>query len=176
MVAHTTGVTFRVAISALATLLFVGSAAAQSRTTVSSASKESPFAPLAGSWSGAGTIDLANGKHEPIKCRAAYDVLEDQNKLQLNLHCASQSYNFDLRASATYSAGAITGNWSESSRNAAGTLSGKVEGAGFQVVAKGQAFSANLNLVTRGANQSVTIKSHDAQAEVRGATISLQRG
>ena len=106
---------------------------------------------------------------------AAYDVLEDQNKLQLNLHCASQSYNFDLRASAVYSGGAITGNWSESSRNAAGTLSGKIEGAGFQVVAKGQTFSANLNLATRGANQSVTITSQDAQAEVRGATITLRR-
>ena len=176
MVVHTTGVTFRAATSALGLLLFVGYAAAQNRTTVGSASKESPFAPLAGSWSGAGTIDLANGKHEPIKCRASYDVLENQNKLQLNLHCASQSYNFDLRASATYSGGAITGNWSESSRNAAGTLSGKVEGTGFQVVAKGQSFSANLNLATRGANQSVTIKSQDAQAEVRGATITLRRG
>jgi hypothetical protein len=30
--------------------------------------------------------------------------------------------------------------------------------------------------VTRGANQSVTIKSQDAQAEVRGATITLRRG
>jgi hypothetical protein len=172
----TAGVTFRAAMSSLAILLFIGHAAAQSKTTVGSASKESPFAQLAGSWSGAGTIDLANEKHEPIKCRASYDVLEDQNKLQLNLHCASQSYNFDLRASATYSAGAITGNWSESSRNAAGTLSGKIEGAGFQVVAKGQTFSANLNLMTRGDKQSVTIKSQDAQAEVRGATITLQRG
>jgi hypothetical protein len=66
----------------LAVLLFVGYAAAQSRTTVGAASGGSPFAPLAGSWSGAGTIDLA------------YDVLEEQNKLQLNLHCASESYNF----------------------------------------------------------------------------------
>jgi hypothetical protein len=176
MAAHMTGLTFRAAMSALAILVFVGPAAAQSKTTVGSASKESPFAPLAGSWSGGGTIDLANGKHEPIKCRASYDVLENQNKLQLNLHCASQSYNFDLRASAAYSGGAITGNWSESSRNAAGTLSGKVEGAGFHVVAKGQTFSANLSLATRGANQSVTIRSQDEQAEVRGATITLRRG
>ena len=69
MAAHMTGLTFRAAMSALAILLFVGHAAAQSKTTVGSASKESPFAELAGSWSGAGTIDLANGKHEPIKCR-----------------------------------------------------------------------------------------------------------
>jgi hypothetical protein len=89
---------------------------------------------------------------------------------------ASDSYNFDLRGSATYAAGAITGTWSESTRNAAGTLSGKVEGVGFQVVAKGPAFTADLNLVTRGDKQSVTIRSQDAQAEVRGATITLQRG
>ena len=172
----TTGVMFRGITSTLAILLFVGYAAAQNRTTVGSVSRESPFAPLAGSWSGAGTIDLNNGKHEPIRCRASYDVLDDQNKLQLNLHCASESYNFDLRASAAYSGGAITGTWSESSRNAAGSLSGKVEGVGFQVLAKGQTFSANLNLVTHGDKQSVTINSQDPQAEVRGATITLRRG
>jgi hypothetical protein len=103
-------------------------------------------------------------------------LLEEQNKLQLNIHCASDSYNFDLRGSATYAAGTITGTWSESTRNAAGTMSGKVEGAGFQVVAKGPTFTANLNLVTRGDKQSVTIKSHDAKADVQGATITLQRG
>ena len=65
---------------------------------------------------------------------------------------------------------------SESSRNAAGTMSGKVAGAGFQVVAKGPTFTANLNLVTRGDKQSVTIKSPDAKADVQGATITLQRG
>jgi hypothetical protein len=135
-----------------------------------------PFGPLAGSWSGFGTINLANGKHEPIKCRASYDVLDEQNKLQLNINCASDSYKFDLRGSATYSGGAITGNWSESTRNAAGTMSGKVEGAGFQVVAKGPTFTANLNLMTRGDKQLVTIKSQNEQAEVQGATINLQRG
>ena len=55
-------------------------------------------------------------------------------------------------------------------------MSGKVEGVGFQVVAKGRTFTANLNLVTRGDRQSVTIKSQDAQADVQGATIILQRG
>jgi len=174
MVANPT--TLRAVTSALALLFLVGYAGAQGRATVGSAPSENPFAQLAGGWSGAGTIDLANGRHEPIKCRASYDVLETQNKLQLNIHCASDSYNFDLRASATYSADAITGTWSESTRNAAGTLSGKVEGAGFRVVAKGQTFGADLNLITQGDKQSVTIKSQDEKADVRGATITLQRG
>jgi hypothetical protein len=168
--------TFRAVASALALVFFVGYAGAQGRATVGSAPSENPFAELAGGWSGAGTIDLANGRNEPIKCRASYDVLDAQNKLQLNIHCASDSYNFDLRASATYSAGAITGTWSEATRNAAGTLSGKVEGAGFRVVAKGQTFGADMNLVTQGNKQSVTIKSQDEKAQVRGATITLQRG
>jgi hypothetical protein len=158
----------RGATTALALMFLVGYAGAQGRTTVGSASGESPFSQLAGAWSGAGTIDLANGRHEPIKCRASYDVLETQSKLQLNIHCASES--------ATHSADAISGTWSESTRNAAGTLSGKVGGAGFQVVAKGPTFSASLNLVTQGDKQSVTIRSQDEKADVRGATITLQRG
>ena len=136
----------------------------------------SPFAAMSGSWSGSGTITTSNGNKERIRCRAKYDVDGAGSSLDLILRCASDSYNFDLRGSATYAAGAITGTWSESSRNAAGTLSGKVEGVGFQVVAKGPTFTANLDLVTRGDKQSVTIKSHDANADVQGATITLQRG
>lgn len=166
-------------VAALALTIFVfsdGGGNAQSRATQGLAPSEGPFGQLAGSWSGSGTIDLSSGRREPIKCRASYDVLEDQNKLQLNIHCASDSYNFDLRGSATYAAGTITGTWSKSTRNAAGTMSGKVEGVGFQVVAKGPTFTANLNLLTRGDKQSVTIKSQDAKADVQGATITLQRG
>lgn len=163
-------------VLALTMLLFMGGDGNAQPATTGSAPSASPFDQLAGSWSGSGTIDLSNGRHEAIKCRASYDVLEEQSKLQLNIRCASDSYNFDLRGSANYAAGAITGTWSESSRNAAGTLSGKVEGVGFQVVAKGPTFTANLDLVTRGDKQSVTIKSQDTNANVQGATITLQRG
>ena len=135
-----------------------------------------PFQKLAGQWSGNGTIELSNGTHEPIRCRAAYDVLEQQSNLQLNIRCASESYGFDLRASATYAAGAITGTWSEATRNAAGTISGKADGDRFQVVAKGPAFTASLTLVTRGNRQSVTIQSQDEKTRVKGASIALQRG
>lgn len=160
-------VLMRRATLALVLFLFVG---ATGHTQDSA-----PFASLTGQWSGSGTIDLASGGREPIKCRAAYDVLGEQSNLQLNIRCASDSYNFDLRASATYAAGAITGTWSEATRNAAGTLSGKSQGDNFHVLAKGPTFTANLSLVTRGDKQSVVIKSQDAQASVRGVTITLRR-
>ena len=151
--------------AALALLLFVGAGHAQSAA---------PFGALAGQWSGAGTIELSSGR-EPIKCRAAYDVLEDLKILQLNIRCASESYNFDLRASANYTAGAITGSWSESTRNAAGTISGKADGDRFHVVATGPTFTAALTLVTRGNKQSVTIKSQNDKSSVKGVSITLQR-
>ena len=139
------------------------------------AQRVAPFERLAGSWSGSGTIDLSNGTHESIKCRAAYDVPAGQAKLQLNIRCASDSFNFDLRASANYSAGVISGNWSESTRNAAGTISGRAEGDRFQVVAKASSFAASLTVITHGARQSVSIRSHDSQAALRGASINLKR-
>ena len=134
-----------------------------------------PFNRLAGQWSGSGKIELSDGTHESIKCRAAYDALGDQSKLQLNIRCASDSFSFDLRASANYSAGAITGNWSESTRNIAGTISGRADGDRFQVVARASSFGATLTVITHGGRQSIVIRSHDAQGSIKGASISLKR-
>lgn len=134
-----------------------------------------PFGRLAGQWSGSGTIDLANGAREPIKCRASYDVLDQDKNLQLSIRCASDSYNFDLHGAATYSAGAITGSWSEMTRNAGGTLTGQADENRVQVLAKSSSFSATLTLVTHGDRQTVSIKAQDAQASVKGASINLRR-
>jgi len=136
---------------------------------------QAPFDRLAGQWSGSGTIELSNNTHESIRCRAAYDVLSEQRKLQLNIRCASDSFNFDLRASANYSGGAITGNWSESVRNAAGTISGRADGDRFQVVARASSFAATLTLLTHGGRQSVVIRSHDSQAGIKAVSINLRR-
>ena len=154
------------AILALMVLLFIGAGAYA----------QAPFNRLAGQWSGSGTIDMANGARERIKCRAAYDVLGDQRQLQLNIRCASESYHFDLRASATYSAGAISGTWSESTRGIGGAISGRADGEHFQVVARASSFVATLALVTHGGHQSVSIKTQDPQADIKGVSIILRRG
>jgi hypothetical protein len=136
-----------------------------------------PFARLAGHWQGGGQINLSEGNSEPIKCRAAYDVLDSAgNDLQLNIRCAGQSYSFDLRGSAKAAGDQISGTWSEAMRNAAGTLSGVGRGDRFQVTANGSSFSVSLTLITRGSSQSITIRSADPQSEFKGASIELQRG
>ena len=139
------------------------------------AQRIAPFDRLAGHWSGSGTIELSNGSHETIRCRAAYDVLREHSKLQLNIRCAGEGANFDLRANADYSAGAISGYWSESSRGASGTISGRAEGDRFQVVARAASFVATLTLVTHGGRQSVTIRSQDPQSTIKAVSVNLRR-
>jgi len=134
-----------------------------------------PFKRLAGQWAGSGIIELTDGRREPIRCRASYDVPTDQRNLQLNIRCASDSYNFDLRASATYSAGSVSGTWSETTRLVSGTISGRADSEHIQVVAKASSFSASLTLVTHGARQSVMIRAHSTEAGIKGVSMNLRR-
>jgi hypothetical protein len=131
-----------------------------------------PFAALAGSWSGGGTLTMADGRAEPLRCRASYDVGGGSN-LSLNLRCASDSYNFDLKSDVEYQGGAIRGSWNESSRNASGSISGRANGNQIQAAATGPNFTANLSLVTQGNRQSVSIRS--AGSEISGVTVALNR-
>jgi hypothetical protein len=134
-----------------------------------------PFERLAGQWAGSGTIDLSNGTREPIKCRASYDLLAEQHRLQLNIRCASDSYNFDLFSSVVLAGHTVSGSWSESTRSVAGTISGTAEGDRVQVHAESAGFNANLSLVTHGDRQTVSINTPDPKAGIKGATISLRR-
>jgi len=132
-----------------------------------------PFASLSGSWSGGGTISLASGASERIRCRAAYDVGSGGRAVQLSIRCASDSYNFDLAGSVVSQGGAITGTWSESSRGVNGTVSGRASGNQIQAYAQGSGFSAGLSLATHGNRQSVVIRP--TGADVTSVSIALAR-
>jgi hypothetical protein len=116
----------------------------------------SPFAALAGNWSGGGVLQSADGTQERLRCRAGYDV--GGVELRLTLRCASASYNFDLTSDVQYRGGAITGSWREASRNAGGTLSGRAGNGRIEAAATGQNFSAELSLTTRGNRQFVSLR------------------
>jgi hypothetical protein len=132
-----------------------------------------PFSGLAGSWSGSGTVALAGGPRERIRCRAHYTVGGGGNSLQQSLRCASDSYRFDLSSNVRAQGGQISGNWSESSRNIQGVLFGQAQPGRIYVNVTGPGFAANLSLATHGDRQSVTINS--AGAQPAGASITLSR-
>jgi hypothetical protein len=132
-----------------------------------------PFRALAGSWAGGGTITMSSGEQERLRCRAAYDVGGGGDQLRLNIRCASDSYNIDLSSDVAYRGGEISGEWSEASHNASGTIAGRASGDRIEAEARGQIFSAGLSLTTRGSRQTVSIRP--AGTEITAVNLELQR-
>jgi hypothetical protein len=157
-------VTFRRLLIAAAVLLL---SSAGSRSYAQSG----PFAGMAGNWAGGGTVSLDDGTTERIRCRASYAVAGP--RLSLRLLCASDAYRFDLQGDAVAEGGGtISGNWSESSRNVAGSLQGRGGNGSFQFTASTAGFNASITLTTRGNRQSIVMR---ADSQFRGASISLSR-
>jgi hypothetical protein len=150
------------AVTLLAAAVFSSASYAQS----------GPFAGMAGNWSGGGTVTFDDGSTERIRCRASYAVGAGGNGLNQSLTCASDSYKFNLSSNVVANGGALSGTWSESSRNVSGNLEGRGSNGNFQVVASSAGFTANITLTTRGNRQSIVIRS---ETQFRGASISLSR-
>jgi hypothetical protein len=132
----------------------------------------SPFAAMAGTWSGGGVLQSSDGTEERLRCRAGYDVA-GRAELRLNLRCASASYNFDLTSDVQYHGGAISGSWSEASRNASGTISGRADRGQIEASAMGPNFSAELSLSTRGNRQFVSLRPRGTS--ISAVSLELER-
>jgi hypothetical protein len=159
----TTGLSRRLLVAA-AVLFAAGIAISESKA------QSGPFAPLAGSWSGSGTVTLDDGSSERIRCRAKYIPIGPT--MEMALTCASDAYKFNLGASVKAEGSAIAGSWSEASRNISGSLSGRGAGGNYELVASAAGFNANISLKTIGNKQIVTMR---ADSQFRGANISLTR-
>src|SRR5258705_2800658 len=123
-------------------------------SSVPSHAQQGPFAGLIGSWSGAGFIKLANGQRERLRCRANYNVGEKGTRLVQSLRCASDSYRFDVNSNIVSEGGTLSGSWSKTSRNTAGSMSGRVTGGQIPARNDGARISAPLTLSTPGDPQS----------------------
>jgi hypothetical protein len=132
--------------------------------------QSSPFAGFNGSWAGTGTVSLSDGTTEHIRCKADYKVNSSGLNLKQSLHCASDSYKFDLSSDVTSQGDRISGNWSEASRNVFGNLQGTAGGGQIDVFVEASGFAANLTLRTSGNRQTVQISS---KGDIRGVNITL---
>jgi hypothetical protein len=131
-----------------------------------------PFVGFDGTWSGNGTVALSDGSIERIRCKADYKVNGSGLGLKQNLHCASDSYKFDLSSDVTSQGDRISGNWSEASRNIFGNLQGTAGGGQIDVFVEAAGFAASLTLRTNGTKQVVQISS---KGEIRGVNITMTK-
>jgi hypothetical protein len=137
------------------------------------AQSSGPFAGFDGAWAGSGTVALADGSTEHIRCKANYRVNPNGMSLKQTLDCASDSYKFDLTSDVTSNGDRISGNWSEKSRNIFGNLQGTAGGGTIEVFVEANGFAANLTLHTTGTKQTVQISS---KGEIRGVNITMTKG
>ncbi|MBO0733150.1 MAG: hypothetical protein J2P49_02290 [Methylocapsa sp.] len=134
-----------------------------------------PFAELSGSWSGGGTITMADGSTERLRCRAANAVHGDGTAMQQDLRCASASYRLDIRSNVVVAqGGSISGNWAESSRGVSGQIAGHATASAIAANVQGAGFAARIDVHTRGDRQSVTI-SPQAGTDVARVSVALHK-
>src|SRR3979490_300031 len=150
-----------------------GVGAALMLSVSASHAQSGPFVGFDGSWSGNGTVSLSDGTTERLRCKADYKVNGTGLALKQNLHCASDSYKFDLSSEVTSNGDHISGNWSERSRNIFGNLQGPGGGGQIEVFVEASGFAANLTLKTTGNKQTVQISS---KGEIRGVSITMSKG
>ena len=132
-----------------------------------------PFAAMAGSWSGGGTLTTADGAQERLRCRATYSPAGGEDSLHLSLQCASDSYKFDVASDVVNRNGAISGSWNEALHNSSGSVSGRASGNTIQATARGGNFTTGLSLTTSGNRQSVTLTPQGT--DVRSVSVALAK-
>ena len=97
-------------------VLFVGGASA--------ATPGGLFEGFAGAWNGEGSIGLSSGVTERLRCRSTDAVGGAGDTLQMDLHCKSDTYDFDLQINVTSDGGHILGSWNEATRGVQGGIEG----------------------------------------------------
>lgn len=125
-----------------------------------------------GAWVGTGTLSHQNGVTERIRCRVDY-VPRGAQTLQQTLHCQSDTTNFDIVSTVTEAAGRLTGDWTETNRDAHGTLTGTISGGDITAQVRGSGFSAGVGIAVKGNRQSVGIRA--AGTDITNVSIALTR-
>jgi len=120
------------------------------------AALSNPVSDLPGRWTGSGSVVLANGNTEQVKCIATY-FTRSGDGLQQNLRCASASYKIDATANLVVNGSQISGHWEEKTWAATGQVTGKMGDNSLDLSIRGENFTAAMALTTSSCKQSINI-------------------
>jgi hypothetical protein len=125
-------------------------------TTPAEAGSSSPFTALAGRWVGEGRFGLKDSPPESVKCRA------------------TAGGTIEVISAIQHAAGVLSGSWSETTHNIAGSLEGQVTPTGFRIVVKGSDLAANMDVLVKSDRQLVEIQFFNST--LVGLTLMLKKG
>lgn len=145
----------RAALLFIFTMIFVGVATSP---VPLGAQQASPFAALAGRWTGEGRLGLKASPAETVKCRATYFLTDGKDELKQNIRCATAGGSIEVQSQIENAAGVLSGHWKETTRNLEGDLTGAVKPNGLRIVVKGGDLTANMDILVRDNKQVVEIQ------------------
>lgn len=147
-------------------------AVALSIVTVCTARADSPFAELAGTWSGNGTARFDDGRSESLRCKGYYTNTNGAQNLGLSIRCANASAKVELRANLVYANGAVTGNWEERTYNQSGAVSGRATANKLNLAITG-GIDGSMAVSVTGNTQTVNVST--GGPSLKAINISLSR-
>jgi hypothetical protein len=154
-------------------VLFAVATAVLSISAVTAATAAGPFESLNGSWSGAGSIKLDDGRTEGLKCKAYYSPRSGGASMGLALRCASASNKIDLRATLNSTGSRIAGSWEERTFNVNGSASGQAAGNAIKLAIDAGVLSGSMNVTTNGKSQTISVRTDGTG--LKGVNINLSR-
>ncbi|MEQ1716094.1 MAG: hypothetical protein ABL907_08945 [Hyphomicrobium sp.] len=159
-------------VSSLA--LFGAIASPAMLTSNAEAGSASPFTSLAGRWVGEGRFGIKDNPPESVKCRATYIAGASADELKQTIRCATAGGSIEVISAIQHAAGVLTGSWSETTHNIAGSLEGQVTPTGFRIVVKGSDLAANMDVLVKSDSQLVEIQFFNSA--LIGLTLVLHKG
>jgi hypothetical protein len=145
-----------------------------SAAAVTPAAAAGPFANFAGDWTGGGDINMTDGSHEKIRCKATYGVGPSGEALNINVNCASDSYRVNIISNVVAQGNTFSGTWRETTRQVDGDVTGRIPAPGqYQASLQGTGFGIELGATSNGKIQAITINAQGA--DVQSVKISLHR-
>lgn len=134
-----------------------------------------PFDLLSGYWSGGGTVVPGKGAPEKVSCKVTYNVAG--SAVTQNMRCAGTDYKFNTSSKLNYSGGKISGSWSETTYDAAGSVSGTASGNTVHAVISGDKFSGRLSINVSGSRHTINIVQLDPKSGTyrQAASVALHR-
>lgn len=135
----------------------------------------SPFAALAGRWTGEGMLGFKASKPERIKCRATYIVdAAAQDELKQTIRCATAAGAIEIISSVKDTSGKLTGHWKETIYNFEGDLTGDTTPRGFRIIVRGTDVTANMDIAVHGDKQVVEIQF--INSSLIGLSLVMSKG
>ena len=140
---------------------------------LSDASAADLFSILPGNWLGSGLVLKNDGTTESLRCKAKYSLAPSGTIVHQELRCAADSYRLDLVSDLVNQNGTLAGTWTETDRQAGGSVSGSIDGDVISTKIRGTAFEAVVIITTHGDKQTIALTS-DSGNYARAVNIALK--